>query len=185
MKRFTTVKELCQIALLAALIAVCAWISIPAAVPFTLQTFAVFLAVGLCGTKCGTLSVAVYILLGAVGLPVFSGFGSGLGTLLGATGGYIVGFLPAAFLSGLLMHKSKCGLFRMILAMAAGLVVCYALGSVWFAVVYAARGNAMQFSAILAMCVLPYIPVDAVKIALAALLSARLKKLTKFSRPEV
>ena len=86
-------QELARAALFAALIAICSWISIPTAVPFTLQTFAVFLALGVLGGKLGTLSVAVYLLLGAVGLPVFAGFQGGLGALLGATGGYLAGFL--------------------------------------------------------------------------------------------
>lgn len=89
-------RDMALIAAFAAVITVCAWISVPAAVPFTLQTFAVFLAVGLLGGKRGTIAVAVYILLGAVGVPVFSGFNGGLGALLGITGGYILGFLAAA-----------------------------------------------------------------------------------------
>ena len=89
-------QELARAALFAALIAICSWISIPTAVPFTLQTFAVFLALGVLGGKLGTLSVAVYLLLGAVGLPVFAGFQGGLGALLGATGGYLAGFLLTA-----------------------------------------------------------------------------------------
>ena len=76
--RFLSTQELCYTALGAALTAICAWISIPAQVPFTLQTFAVFLVTGLLGLKCGMLSVTVYLLLGAVGLPVFAGFSSKL-----------------------------------------------------------------------------------------------------------
>ena len=83
--------DMAYIALFAVVMAVCAWISIPAAVPFTLQTFGVFLAVGLLGGKRGTLAVLIYLLLGAVGIPVFAGFNGGLGYMLGATGGYIVG----------------------------------------------------------------------------------------------
>ena len=86
-------RELAYTGILAALIAVCSWISIPTAVPFTLQTFAVFLTLGLLGGRLGTLAVTVYLLLGAVGLPVFAGFHGGLGAFLGATGGYLVGFL--------------------------------------------------------------------------------------------
>ena len=77
---------------LAALMAVCSWISIPTAIPFTLQTMAVFLAVGLLGGKRGTLAVTAYVLLGAVGAPVFANFSGGIGILLGQTGGYILGF---------------------------------------------------------------------------------------------
>ena len=79
-------RELAYTGILAALIAVCSWISIPTAVPFTLQTFAVFLTLGLLGGRLGTLAVTVYLLLGAVGLPVFAGFHGGLGAVLGATG---------------------------------------------------------------------------------------------------
>ena len=85
--------QLAYAAVGAVLIAVCSWISIPAAVPFTLQTFAVFFVLSLLGGKLGTLSILVYILLGAAGIPVFAGFSAGLGVLLGSTGGYIAGFL--------------------------------------------------------------------------------------------
>ena len=85
-KPWLTTYELCTTALGAALMAICAWISIPTAVPFTLQTFAVFMVTGLLGLKCGTLSVLVYLLLGAVGLPVFTGFKGGLSALVGTTG---------------------------------------------------------------------------------------------------
>ena len=86
------------IGLFAVVIAICSWISIPTVVPFTLQTFAVFLAVAVLGGKRGTLSVIVYVLLGAVGLPVFSGFKGGIGVLLNTTGGYIIGFIFSALL---------------------------------------------------------------------------------------
>ena len=81
-----SVYDLVMVALFAALIAVCAWVTVPGAVPFTLQTMGVFLAVGLLGGKRGTASVLVYILLGAVGMPVFSGFSGGVGRLLGPAG---------------------------------------------------------------------------------------------------
>ena len=113
-------RELAYTGILAALIAVCSWISIPTAVPFTLQTFAVFLTLGLLGGRLGTLAVTVYLLLGAVGLPVFAGFHGGLGAFLGATGGYLVGFLLLAFIGGLFIDMSKGE--RVISGM--GLVLC-------------------------------------------------------------
>lgn len=91
-----SVRNLSRVALFAALMAICSWVSIPTPVPFTLQTFAVFLAPGLLGGKMGTIAVGTYLLLGAVGLPVFAGFSGGIGTLLGATGGYLLGFLLTA-----------------------------------------------------------------------------------------
>ena len=88
--------DLVYIAVFAVLMAVCSWISVPTAVPFTLQTFAVFMAVGVLGGRRGTMSVALYIILGAVGVPVFAGMTGGIGILTGTTGGYIVGFLFSA-----------------------------------------------------------------------------------------
>ena len=84
-------RKLIYTAMMTAIIAACSWISIPAVVPFTLQTFAVFCALGLLGWGWGALSVSVYILLGAFGLPVFSGFVGGVGHLVGPTAGYIWG----------------------------------------------------------------------------------------------
>ena len=88
--------DIAFIAMFSAILAVCSWISIPAAVPFTLQTFGVFLAVGVLGGKRGTLTVLTYILMGMIGVPVFAGFSGGIGCLLGSTGGYIIGFLFSA-----------------------------------------------------------------------------------------
>ena len=95
--KFST-RDLCFCAIGAALIAVCAWISIPADVPFTLQTFAIFTVCGLLGGRRGTVSVLVYLLLGAVGAPVFAGFRGGFASLIGTTGGYLVGFILLALI---------------------------------------------------------------------------------------
>ena len=162
--------DMAYIALFAVVMAVCAWISIPAAVPFTLQTFGVFLAVGLLGGKRGTLAVLVYLLLGAVGIPVFAGFNGGLGYMLGATGGYIVGFV----LSALVMWAMEAALGRktwvLAVSMVLGLVVCYAFGTAWFMVVYARNSGPIGLATALGWCVIPYIVPDLVKIALALLL---------------
>lgn len=88
--------DIAYIGLFVAVMAICSWISIPATVPFTLQTFAVFMAVGLLGGKRGTIAVLTYVLLGAIGVPVFAGFSGGIGALLGNSGGYIVGFIFSA-----------------------------------------------------------------------------------------
>lgn len=95
----TKALDLAYIALMAALIALCAWISVPLGpVPFTMQTFGIFAALGLLGGRRGTLAFLIYLLLGIVGLPVFSGFSAGAGVLFGATGGYLLGYLAAALL---------------------------------------------------------------------------------------
>ena len=130
----------------------------------------VFLAVGLLGGKRGTLAVLVYLLLGAVGIPVFAGFNGGLGYMLGSTGGYIVGFL----LSALTMWGFEAALGRktwvLAVSMVLGLAVCYAFGTAWFMVVYARNSGAIGLMTALGWCVIPYIVPDLVKIALALLL---------------
>ncbi len=167
--------ELCSAALGAALMAICAWISIPAAVPFTLQTFAVFLVTGLLGLKCGTLSVVVYLLLGALGLPVFAGFQGGLGTLLGVTGGYLIGFVFSALAVGLSLRLLGRSLPALLLAMVLGLMLCYGFGSAWFLILYTKTKGAIALGTVLATCVVPFLLPDGIKILLAALLTRRLQ----------
>ncbi len=169
-------KDLALCALFAALIAVCAWISIPATVPFTLQTFAIFAALGLLGGKRGTVAVAVYLLLGAVGVPVFAGFQGGIGALLGTTGGYLLGFLLSALIVWGMEARfgSKTGVF--LLSAVLGMLVCYAFGTAWYLVVYARTKGAISLATALGWCVVPFLIPDAVKIALAVLLRGRLKR---------
>lgn len=161
-------KELCYIALFAAVIAISAWIAIPAAVPFTMQTFAVFACIGLLGLKCGTAAICVYILLGAVGLPVFAGFQGGIGVLFSVTGGYILGFIPAAFVSSMLIKRLGRGVLSLSVSMAAGMVLCYFFGSLWFCILHGA-----SLAAAVTSCVLPFIPFDIIKIALAVTVTRR------------
>ncbi len=169
-------KDLALCALFAALIAVCAWISIPATVPFTLQTFAIFAALGLLGGKRGTVAVAVYLLLGAIGVPVFAGFQGGIGALLGTTGGYLLGFLLTALIEWGMEARfgSKTGVF--LLSAVLGMLVCYAFGTAWYLVVYARTKGAISLATALGWCVVPFLIPDAVKIALAVLLRGRLKR---------
>ena len=169
--------DLVYIAIFAVLIAICSWISIPLTVPITLQTFGVFMAVGVLGGKRGTLSVLVYILLGAVGIPVFSGFTGGIGIILNTTGGYIVGFLFSALaMWGIERLFGRKPVVR-IISMIIGLLICYALGTVWFMVVYLRSTGAVSLMTVLGWCVFPFIIPDLVKIALAFVLSDRLRRL--------
>ena len=168
-------RDMAYVAIFAVTIAICSWISIPTTDPFTLQTFAVFLAVGVLGGRRGTFAVLVYILLGAVGLPVFAGFSGGLGALLGTTGGYIIGFFFSALLywamTKVLGEKTPV----MVVAMVLGLIVCYAFGTVWFMTVYARNSGAIGLGTALGWCVIPFIIPDLVKIALAVGLTRLLK----------
>ncbi len=190
--RNSKLTDMILIGLFAALIAVCAQIQIPATVPFTLQTFAIFLAVGLLGGKRGTVSVVIYILLGMVGLPVFAGFKGGIAALLGTTGGYIIGFIFSALLmwamekpvSSLLGKEtgadSKKNIFRKMagpaISMILGLIVCYIFGTAWFVIVYTNTKEPIGILTALGWCVFPFIIPDLIKIALALVLTLRLRK---------
>ena len=172
--------DMAYIAIFAVLMAICSWISIPMAVPFTLQTFGVFMAVGVFGGKRGQLAVLIYILLGAIGVPVFAGFSGGIGVILNTTGGYIVGFLFSALvmwgMEALLGRKPVIQISSMVL----GLIVCYALGTAWFMVVYARNTGAVGLGTVLGWCVIPFIIPDLVKIALAFVLSRKIRKYVSF-----
>ena len=168
-------RDLTHIALFAVLIAVCAWITIPMTVPFTLQIFAVFAALATLGGRRGAYAVAVYLLLGAVGLPVGAGFQGGLGWLLGTTGGYIVGFLCIALIYWLMTAKLGESLPVSIAACVLGLAVCYAFGTAWFMVVYARTTGPVGVMTALGWCVFPYVVPDLLKLVLAVTLSQRVK----------
>ena len=163
--------DMVYIAVFAVLIAICSWISIPTTVPFTLQTFAVFLAVGVLGGKRGSLSVLIYILLGAVGIPVFAGFSGGFGTLLGSTALLMWG------MEALLGKKT----WVLGLSMVLGLIVCYAIGTVWFMAVYTKNSGPVGLAAVLSWCVIPFIIPDLIKIALALVLSKRFSVILKLN----
>ncbi len=175
MKRMNT-KDVALVGLFAALIVICAWISLPMGpVPVTLQTFAVFLGASLLGSRRGTLAVAVYILLGVVGLPVFSGF-KGLNPL---TFGYVLGFLPLGMLTAAAEKLFKGRKLALPLGMVTGLLVCYLIGTVWFWYVMHFRGTEYGFGKILSLCVIPFIVPDLIKLGLAYFLSQKLKKYVK------
>ena len=165
-----SVRDLAYIAIGAALIAVCSWLSIPFTVPFTLQSFAVCLLAALLGWKRGVLTV-----LGAAGLPVFSGFKAGAGVLLGATGGYIVGFLLTALVIGLAADRIGTKLLPLALAMLLGMLLCYACGTASFVVVYTRSSGPIGVWGALTWCVFPFLITDALKCALALILARRLR----------
>lgn len=174
---FLTVQDMVLVAVFTALIAICSWITIPAGqVPFTLQTFAVFVTAGLLGWKRGTLSVVIYILLGLIGVPVFSGFTGGLNIVIGPTGGYIVGFIFTALIIGgfLNIAKEKSQSVKIIIfvaAMVLGDVACFVVGTIWFMVV-----THTNLASSLTLCVVPFIIPDIAKIIVAIIIVDRLKK---------
>lgn len=177
-KNFRTI-DLVYIALGAVLIAVCSWISIPTTVPFTMQTFAIFFILSILGGKRGTAAILVYVLLGAVGIPVFAHFTSGIGILLGSTGGYILGFLFIGLIYWLMVHFLGNKLWVEILAMVIGLAICYAFGTMWFMYVYTQANGAVGLAMVLAWCVIPFIIPDLVKLGFALALARRLSPVLK------
>ena len=154
-----------------AIISICAWISIPMVpIPITLQILGVFITASILGAKLGTVSIIIYILLGAVGLPVFSNFTGGFGILLSPTGGFIIGFIFTALTIGVITSL-KNSILTNTLAMLLGLLLCYTFGTVWYCI-YA---NVDFITAVL-ICVVPFLIGDAVKIATASILVTKLKK---------
>lgn len=170
-KNRLTAKDMAWCGIGAALTAISAWISIPMPqVSFTMQSFAVFFLLGLLGGRLGCVSIGIYLLMGLIGLPVFSGFRGGVGILFGVTGGYIWGFLAAGLvywsLTALLGRGFPVRLWGMIL----GMILCYACGTAWYLHLYGG-----SFWPVFATCVVPFLLPDGVKLALAFSLSDKIK----------
>ena len=154
--RFRT-RDIAYIAVFVALMAICSWISIPTTVPFTLQTMAVFLAVGILGGRRGALA----------------------GILMSSTGGYIIGFLFTALLMWAMERFLGSRAWVLGVSMVLGLLVCYAFGTAWFMYIYLRDTGAVTLAAALGWCVIPFLFPDLVKIALALFLSSRLRRYVK------
>ena len=169
--------DMTHIALFAVLLAVCGRISVPVPpIPFTLQTFGVFAAMLFLGGRRSLYAVAVYLLLGAVGLPVFSGFRGGVGVLLEATGGYLLGFLLCPLVYRLTTARSSRASAQ-LLGCLLGLLACYGFGTLWYLLLYG--GGQAGLLPILSACVLPFLFPDLIKLALAFLLHRRLGRYLK------
>ena len=166
-------RDIAYIALFTALMAICAWITIPFAVPFTMQTFAVMLAAAVLGARRALISTVLYLALGMIGIPVFSGFAGGAGVLLGPTGGYLIGFIPTVLITAWLIKLCRGKYWAVNLAMACGMIVCYAFGTAWHLLVYLRGAHGMAMGAVLMECVVPFILPDIAKICLAAWMARR------------
>ena len=160
------VRKMVLSSLFASLCAVCSWIAVPLPpVYITLQTLALLLTLGTLGGKWGTVSIALYLLLGVVGLPVFAGFRGGAGALLDATGGFLWGFLVSGLVYWFLESAGK------LPAMVAAMAVCYFCGCLWFQI-YADVGLQQAFL----LCAAPYLLPDALKLWIALRISNRLAR---------
>ncbi len=172
-------RELTFTSLMTVIIVISAQLVIPAAVPFTMQTFGIFLSLFVLGGRMGTAAILVYIMLGAVGVPVFSGFGGGLTILLGSTGGYIYGFLGSGLIYWAITSIFSEKRIIKIIAAAVGLVVCYAFGTAWLMLVYTQKGNAISLENALKFAVMPFIIPDIIKLTAAIVFSSRLERIGK------
>ncbi len=187
-KKTITTYNMVLIAVSAALITICSWITIPIGpVPFTLQTLGILAVLMTIGGKRGTIAILVYLLLGLVGVPVFAGFKGGAASLLGPTGGFLVGFI----LSGALYFILEKFVFKRLMTttprrMLFGIVnslifevVLYTVGVIWFMTVYAAKTGPIGLGAVMEMCVIPFIIPDIVKLIVAVLIGERAGRVVK------
>lgn len=179
MKARQRIRNMTIIALGAVCMSVCAWITVPFAVPFTMQSFGLFLLIFCFGAKKTLLSVLLYIAIGMVGIPVFSGFGAGIAVLFGPTGGFILGFLAATGVYFALESIFKHSIAITVIGSALSLLVCYALGTVWmlFFADFAKEG----FFGLLTSSMIVFIVPDVFKIVLAYIVAKYLKRVLKLN----
>ena len=170
-----SIKKITSIGLMTAFLCIVApWAVHIGPVPITLATFGIYLVSALLGTKYATTSVLIYLILGAVGVPVFSGFSGGAQRLVGMTGGYLLGYVPCALIISLIISKAKRIFIWYLVAMLTGTVILYTIGTAWY---MWQTGN--NFFAVLGLCVVPFLPGDVIKLAAASVLGYELNKRLK------
>ena len=168
-------KDMTLIAVMAALICIAGPLSIAVGpVPLSLASFAVYMAGAVLGAKRGTIAVCLYLIIGLCGVPVFSGFSGGFPKLIGVTGGYLLGYIPCAFLTGLGADGTRIirdNRVSLPVAMLMGTFVLYLIGTVWF---MALTGSSLGSA--LSICVVPFLPGDGIKILAVSLLALPVRK---------
>lgn len=177
MNTSSKIKIMTTVSLSAAIICILGPLSITipiSPVPIAICIFGIYISAYALGSKLGTLAVSLYLLIGLIGIPVFSGFSGGPGKLLGPTGGYLIGYIPLVFISGLFIEKFENKIYMHVIGIIIGLIICYALGTVWLA--YQAN---LTFLSALSAGVIPFIPADIVKIILAVIVGVPLRKALK------
>ena len=169
------IRQMAMIGVMTAVTCIAAPFSIPipvSPVPLSLTTFILYLSVYILGTRNAFISYVIYLLLGMVGLPVFNGFSGGVQKLVGPTGGYLIGYLFLVFFTGLFVEKFPNKIPMYFVGGIIGIIVCYALGTVWFVLQYK-----VGFLEALTMCVFPYIPMDLVKLVAAVIIGSQVRKI--------
>ena len=169
------------ISLFTALTAVCSFVTIPSAIPFTLQTFGVFTTLLMLGGKYGTISVCLYIIAGILGVPVFSGFSGGIGHLMGATGGYITGFIVICLVYWLVTSLFGNKLIVKAVGLTVGLFACYIFGTLWYTTTFVGTLTLKSFTDSFIICVIPFIIPDLIKIAVALLIKHKTQNIKQFN----
>ncbi len=155
--------EMTQTAVMTAVLCILGPLTVPIGpVPISLAPLAILLAVYVLGTLKGTAACALYLLIGAFGLPVFSGFSGGFAKIAGPTGGYLIGYIFLALIAGWFIHKFYDNIVIQFLGMCLGMAVLYALGTVWLS-----QAAGLTFKEALAAGVIPFILGDLIKIVCA------------------
>ena len=168
-------KTMTRVAVMAAVLCILGPLVIPIGpVPLSLATFGILLAAYILGPLEGTGAVLLYIAIGAIGLPVFSGFQGGFAKIAGPTGGYMLGYFFLALIAGWFIYKYYDIIIMQFIGMCLGTAVLYALGTAWLAHV-----TGMSFTEALAAGVLPFIPGDILKMILAAFIGRAVNKRLK------
>jgi len=165
-----TIREMVFTALFAAVLCVVAPFSLGVPVPLSFATLVIYIAAGSLSWKCGVLSVVLYVMLGAVGLPVFSNFRGGFHMVAGLTGGYIIGYIPLALATGVITEMFEKKIWAHVFAMVIGTILLYTIGTAWFML---QSGNSLAVS--LALCVTPFLIGDVLKIAVASVTAPKLR----------
>ena len=163
----------------AAILVLSSWITIPIYIGITLQTLALFVISYVMKPKVSLLTVLSYIFLGVCGIPVFSGFGSGISAVLGPGGGFILGFLLVPILIAPFRNLARNNILYLFLPMLVSLAILYVCGTAWYAYVYG-TADGISFFAAVSVCVIPFILPDIIKILLAAVIIKRLQKTSLF-----
>ena len=167
----TNTRQLTLVGVMAAVTCILGPLSLPiGVVPISLTNLVIYFAIYVLGGKRGTLSYMVYLFIGLVGLPVFSGFSGGFPKLFGPTGGYLIGFIFMAFISGIFIDKFSNKIYMCFLGMILGTIATYIFGTAWLA--YQAH---LTFNAALAVGVFPFIPGDIVKMVIASFIGPQIR----------
>jgi biotin transport system substrate-specific component len=171
-------RNIAFIALFTALLCVLAPISIPIQpVALTLGTLAIYIIGALLDYIRAPICVLLYLIIGFLGVPVFSNYNGGAAVLFGLTGGFLIGYIPGILVQSLLTTWKKDKIWMYPLAMVAGTFFIYAFGLIWFMIAYQnVKGTSISFSAALMSCVVPFLLWDAAKIVVATLVSVKLRK---------